>query len=228
MPRALELFSGTGSIGRALEAAGFEVVSLDINPKAHPTICADILTWDHTVFPPDHFDFVWGSPVCTHYSRARTTGGPRNLEWADSLVKKTLEVMLYFEAGGCKFFAFENPQTGMLKDREMVRGIPFCDVCYCKYGMDYRKATRIWTNLGFLGLWHPRPMCTKRSLCDKVQNGRHPRTAQSRPTSGYGPRFKQSELYVIPQELCEEIVAAVSRGLGGAPLSPQGAVGCAP
>ena len=48
--RLLELFSGTGSVGRAFEALGWEVTSLDL--EGEPTIKCDILDWDHTAFPP--------------------------------------------------------------------------------------------------------------------------------------------------------------------------------
>ena len=125
---ALELFKGTGSIGRAFERLGWAVVSVDIDPKCNPTFVVDILEWDYTCFPRDYFAFVWASPVCQHYSVAKTVG-VRDLEGADRLVSKALEIMSYFRCN----WAFENPQSGLLKTRAIVEGLPYVDTSYCKF-----------------------------------------------------------------------------------------------
>ena len=92
--RMLELFSGTNSVGKAFSQMGWEVISLDIDPKFNPTICVDIRDFDPATFPPYHFDFIHASPVCTHYSRARTTAKtPRDLVWADSPVRAALLII---------------------------------------------------------------------------------------------------------------------------------------
>jgi adenine-specific DNA methylase len=46
----LEMFSGTGSIGRAFEAGGWKLVSLDIDRKVNASICVDIRVWDYKVY----------------------------------------------------------------------------------------------------------------------------------------------------------------------------------
>ena len=136
--KLLELFSGSGSIGKAFRSKGWDVVSLDIDPKTEADIHEDILTWDYTQFPVGEFDAIWASPCCTQYSCARTSAKtPRNLDLADSLVKRSLEIIDYFKP---KTWFLENPATGMLKDRPFMAGIPYVDLdycCYCNWG--YRK-----------------------------------------------------------------------------------------
>ena len=205
-PRCLELFSGTGSICRAFERLGWEVVSVDLDPRFGPDVCADILSWDYSVYEPDHFDFVWASPVCTQYSIARTTGPPRDLLSADKLVQRAILIMSHF---GCNW-AFENPQSGMLKTRDIVAGLPFFDTSYCKYGYQYRKTTRIWTSLD-LQLRSP---CSLRDPCAVLAGRRHPQTAQQSRRGGdptdRNNTCSREQLYRIPDELCDEIARAAN------------------
>ena len=52
--RALDLFSGTGSVGQRLREWGYEVISVDINPNVGADVCVDILKWPvQKIFPQD-------------------------------------------------------------------------------------------------------------------------------------------------------------------------------
>jgi len=96
--RTLELFAGTQSFSKAVIRAHEQnmAITVDILPKFQPTHVADILSWDHTIYPPGHFDVVWCSPPCEQYSKARTTGGPRDLVAADRNVLRCLELIDYY------------------------------------------------------------------------------------------------------------------------------------
>jgi site-specific DNA-cytosine methylase len=141
--RMLELFAGTGSVGSVFKDHGWEVVSLDRDLPAD--INCDILDWDYqNAFPPNHFDFVWASPPCTEYSRAKTVG-TRKIEESNRVVQQTLDILNYFQPPSG--WVMENPQTGLLKNQDCVVGVPYFDIDYCKYGMPYRKRTRLWNSL---------------------------------------------------------------------------------
>jgi len=206
--RLLELFSGTGSIGRAFEEQGWEVISLDKDVKTDATIHEDILTWDYTGYPPGHFDCVWASPDCTQYSCARRGAKTeRNLPLADSLVQRSQEIINYFNP---RVWFIENPQTGLLKDRDFMLGIPFTDVDYCAYcDWGYKKRTRLWNNVDFKG-----KLCRGRGECPNMEGRRHRATAQqgkNKYLDGmYGNAFNTHTLHRIPPNLCYDICMSCS------------------
>ena len=201
MPRLLELCSGTGSVGRAFAARGWDVVSVDCDPRANASICCDLLELTaERCCSYGPVDFVWASPPCTFYSIARTTGPPADLEAADRLVQKCLDLAAELGVG----FVLENPWTGKLKNRAVVQGIPMRICDYCMYGAAYRKRTALWTNTEFTPT---RPLCAYTcSACDPVAR-RHRERAQRGSWAGAGERQSQRlrTLYALPAALCQEI-----------------------
>ena len=209
--RALVLFCGTGSIDRAFLRVGWEVVSVDACAKYSPTHVADVHTWDHTQYPPGHFDFCWGSPPCTQFSTSRMVEPPRDLVGVCATVARMLEIFTYF---GCPW-ALENPSTGLLKRQAVVQGLPWRDITYCKYGTLWRKGTRIWNTLG--DTWQPSAPCCKASQCAHFAALRHhPMVAEVRGHSSRGRTFptRRDQVYAIPDALCDEIAAAAQRAMG--------------
>ncbi len=205
----LELFSGTGSVGRAFSERGWQVISVDIDPKFDPVIQEDIATFsprDHNI---EHVDCIWASPPCTMYSTARTCAGPNRgqmMEHSDALVQKTLEIAA--ELGNPALF-IENPWSGHLKRRGLLDHLSMRVLDYCKYGMPYRKRTAVWTNTS----WAPaRPLCCYDCPATSASGKSHTARAQRGPP---GPRFTQQQLYRIPAELCDEIAdyCSVDRGV---------------
>jgi hypothetical protein len=130
------------------------------------------------------------------------------LELADSIVRRTLEIIHELAP---KAYLMENPQTGLLKTREVVEGIPFRDVTYCKYSdgqrWTYKKATRLWGNLhNFI----PRPVRTHKCPCElSADAGKHPDRAQ-RCNRNNGVNHTLNELYSMPSQLCDDIALAAA------------------
>ena len=156
MIKVLELFSGTGSVGKCCNQLGWESISVDmILPADHQV---DIMDFDYKQYPKDYFDIVWASPPCTNYSKLQDSWLGRmrkgeiytkeiqekEMNEDDKLVLKTFEIIDYFNP---EYWFVENPASSKMKDRIFMKDKPFYLVDYCMYSdWGYRKRTRIWTN----------------------------------------------------------------------------------
>ena len=194
MINVLELFSGTKSVGKVCDSLGWKSISVDmILPADHQV---DIMNFDYKQYPKDYFDIVWASPPCTLYSKlqdsfiGRMRKGEiftkeiqeKEMNEADKLVLKTLEIIEYFD---CEYWFMENPQTGKLKNREVVKGLPFYDVDYCMYSdWGYKKRTRIWTNKKD---WNNK-LCDGSGSCGNMVGSLH------KTNLGNADRFKRANI----------------------------------
>ena len=194
--RMLDLFSGTGSVGDAFRREGYDVVSVDNNPKYQPTIVADILAWDYkSAYPVRYFDVVFACPPCTQYSQAKTTG-ERDLDGADALVERALEIIRYF---GPRLWFLENPRDGLLKTRQCVKDIPSVDVDYCQFSAwGYRKPTRIW---GGEHIKDVRPRVCDPETCPNMVERPNGHKGHRERLGGNDMRATRDDKYRVPEDL---------------------------
>ena len=204
--RVLELFSGTKSVGKVCQEMGFEVLSVDIDPRHNPDLLLDIRDFDEFRYPKDHFQFIWASPPCESYSQARSNvKGDREeaMRSADDLVRKTLDIIQHFnQASWC----IENPATSRLWMREVARGLAAQSTItsYCSFGTGYRKDTRISNSLGLV-----LPRCPGAGLCPAMVGSRHMSHAQKGGGGVTDKYHTLDELHSIPRGLVEDILRQV-------------------
>jgi len=159
--KLLELFKGTGSVGKAARRKGMEVKSLDFLEKYKPDILADMLTWDYKKWSQENSnyipDLIWASPPCNTFSPLAYRWKERNTKTATpysarakqgtQILYRTLEVIRHFQRLNPKLlFIIENPRGMMRMDAKMKK-FPMETTTYCAYGDFKRKPTDFWNNL---------------------------------------------------------------------------------
>jgi hypothetical protein len=200
--RALDLFSGKGSVTQALEKNGFEVVSVDINPKFNPTHPVDILHWDYRQYRPGHFQVISASVPCNEYSRAKTVG-VRKMEESDRLVQKTLEIVAYFQP---RLWWLENPRTGFLTKRECVQDLPYVDLDYCQFSSwGYQKPTRFWGSDKLLQL--DDRICDGTNYTNLVPGEKK----HWERLGGYGMKTGTGEKWRVPENLVSYLLSVLKK-----------------
>lgn len=205
--KVLELFAGTRSIGKAFEAKGHEVFSVEWDASFdNIDLCADIgrLTAEEIIQKFGRPDVIWASPDCSTFSVAaiskhrqknKETGSLDPIsdyaKFCDAVDQNVLKLINELKP---QFWFIENPRGGMRK-MSWMQGLPRYTVTYCQYGERRMKPTDIWTN-------HPDPQfklpCRNGDTCHDAA----PRGART----GTQALKNAKEKGVIPKVLCQHIV----------------------
>lgn len=204
--KVLELFAGTRSIGKAFEARGHEVFSIEWDKKfENINLYADIMevTASQILDLFGKPDVIWASPDCTTYSVAAISHHRRredngNLspitDYAKFCDKVNAHLIDLIKELDPKYWFIENP-VGGLRKMDFMQGLPRYTVTYCQYGERRQKPTDIWTN-------HPnpnfRPPCKRGATCHDAA----PRGAKT----GTQALKNATEKSKIPSMLCNHIV----------------------
>ena len=158
--KLLELFKGTGSVGKVANKMDFDVISVDVESKYEPDILTDILKWNYkdfykkTRFLPD---FIWASPPCNTYSVLAYPFKERNTKTAEPysqrakigtmILYKTLEIIAFYKKLNPKLlFVIENPY-GMMRLDKKINKLNIATTTYASYGDFKYKKTDFFNNL---------------------------------------------------------------------------------
>ena len=158
--KLLELFKGSGSVGKVAVKVGYDVVSVDLDPIYTPDIETDILDWDYKKFSKENNyipDYIWASPPCNTFSslvyplkeRDTQTAKPfsERAKLGTKILYKTLEIINYFKSKNPNLcYCIENPRGMMRKDKRMEE-LPYRSTTYyCYYDGKKLKPTDFWSN----------------------------------------------------------------------------------
>lgn len=210
----LELFAGTRSIGKAFEARGHKVFSVDWDRNfKNINLYADIskLTASEILNKFGKPDVIWASPDCTTFSVAAISKHRRknpitgNLDpisnyakFCDNVDKHVIDLIRELQP---TYYFIENPRGGLRK-MDFMQDLPRYTVTYCQYGDTRMKPTDIWTNYPTPNF---KPPCKNGDPC-------HVSAPRGAKTGTQGLKGSK-ERSVIPAELCEHIVNICEKGL---------------
>jgi site-specific DNA-cytosine methylase len=214
--KVLELFAGTGSVGKVFKEQGHhEVVSLDISDEFHkPDIHIDILEWDYTT-DENIYDFIWASPPCNSFStmafsvvKSRDYNTLEPLKpvavMGDLLLNKTLEIIEYFQERNPHLkYIIENPR-GMMRKMPILSHLYRVTTYYCMYEHPQQKPTDFFSNfpLDLYDTKHHKLHCCMLPKCDTLKKNNKIHTLIV--------KTNLKNRYYIPEKLIKTILSQVS------------------
>ena len=133
----LDLCGGTGSWSKPYKDNGCDVRVITLPEH-------DVRTYK----PPKNVYGILAAPPCDQFSFAKTTGKPRDLKEAWSIVRGCLDIIAecnritipYAKTTTLKFWCLENPNS-LLK---RFLGKPAFEFNPYDFGDDYKKKTHLW------------------------------------------------------------------------------------
>jgi len=152
--KVLYLWAGKAKSGTIpWQEAGYEVVSVGIDPEADLTIRKDILkvTIDE-LRELGPFEFIWASPDCKVWSLANLHSGHwekigntfhAQTEKAIGMIDRVLHTLELINELAPKYWVMENP-LGILRKMPFMRSYQHEQVTYCQYGDFRMKPTDLW------------------------------------------------------------------------------------
>lgn len=174
--KCLDLFAGLGGkrdveggFSDAFQRSGeWDVVTVDIEDRFNPDICADVLDLRPSDLPDA--DVILAAPPCTHFSMANQP----NPHWdgdtptSDAVredITLTYHTLGLIHAIDPEWWFLENPRQGKMSS---VIGEPTGYVTYCQYGLEWMKPTDLWGD-------HPQTMeyqrCSPGEDCHQRSEG---------------------------------------------------------
>jgi hypothetical protein len=155
----LDICSGLGGASEPFRAAGWSVITVDVESRFDPTFVADVREFRHSGPRPT---FVWCSPPCTEFARESMpwsrTGRAPDLSLVEACIRIIREARPYA-------WALENVRGAIahidrLESPEMG-GLPMSRFRLCMAG-----PVAVWSNLVPLG-WPPAVPFWKEKLSSK-------------------------------------------------------------
>jgi hypothetical protein len=229
----LDLFCGSGSWGRAFAELGWEVYSIDSDPKWPATETADVHEWTPPARLHGTVAVVCVGVPCTHYSTANKQKTEEKFETTRALWRRAFAIAdLVMRPGGV--LLCENPSrtelTGCKSQPigDMQRMAPHLlswEVTYCTYSTEQDmyswKLTTLWSNVDLPQFGFVPRRCRPGQRCDVGAMDERTKYYKHFARMAFCPEVRNQSMQrsavnwsSVPHDLCCDVRDACIQALG--------------